>query len=128
MQRSMARRAYAATLALWLAGCFVSVQSVDEGYDPQLAHETLLSALDAWKDGNVKALVTLESPIRFLDDDLLAGFQLEDYEIELTSGSPRPFQNIPVTLTLRKANQSIQRAATYQISLEPDRAVLRSDP
>ncbi len=127
MQRSMARRAYAATLALWLTGCFVSVQS-DEGYDPQLAHETLLSALDAWKDGNVKVLVTLESPIRFLDDDLLAGFQLEDYEIELTSGSPRPFQNIPVTLTLRKANQSIQRAATYQISLEPDRAVLRSDP
>lgn len=116
------------SLLLCLAGCALSFAPIDEHYDSDLALETLNSALEAWKEGNVKVLISLDSPIRFTDDDLFAGFRLVDYEM-IPPTVIRPFQNVPVTLTLVKGNGSpVERAAVYQISLEPDRAVLRSDP
>lgn len=118
-----------ALLSSCFAGCSVSFTATDSDYDPDLALETLSSALDAWKTGNMKVLVSLESPIRFLDDDLLAGFHLVDYQIDQAKQPIRPFQGVPVTLTLKKGNgATVTRPALYQISLEPSRAVLRSDP
>ena len=110
-------------------GCSVSLSSRTDDYDSDLALDTLSAALEAWKDGNVKVLVSLDSPIRFLDDDQLAGFRLVDYELVSPAQSVRPFKDVPVSLTLAKGNGApITRAAVYQVSLEPDRAVLRSDP
>lgn len=118
-----------ALLVSAFAGCFVSFTATDNDYDPDLALETLSSALDAWKSGNMNVLVSLESPIRFLDDDLLAGSHLVDYEIDQSNQPIRPFQGVPVTLTVKMGNgATVTRPAMYQISLEPSRAVLRSDP
>lgn len=122
-------RRFAWLIVCCALGCSVSVTSTDDEYDSELALETLNSALDAWKEGNVKLLVTLDSPIRFVDDDLLAGFRLEDYEIQPPASAVQPFQNVFVTLTLKQGSgEIVDRAAQYQISLEPNRAVLRSDP
>lgn len=126
----MSIRRFAIVLIPFLAGgCTVSVLRDDGEYDSQTAQETLIEALDAWKDGDLKLLVKLDSPIRFVDDDLYAGFQLVDYELTQPDRPVRKFQSVPVTLTLRKGRgEPITRPAEYQISLDPDRAVLRSDP
>jgi hypothetical protein len=111
------------------SGCSGSVTKVDEEYDAELARETLIAALDAWKAGNLQALVTLPSPIRFADDDLIAGFRLVDYQLDQPSAKTRPFRGVTVTLTLCQDNgQSVIRMVQYQIALLPRRAVLRSDP
>ena len=122
------RNVIAGILLLSLAGCRMSV-ATEGDYDPDTAYETLITALDAWKDGNVRVLVTLESPIRFADEDLAAGLQLVDYEFTQPSPSFGPFRSVPVSLTLKtKSGAAITRPAQYQIALEPERAVLRSDP
>jgi hypothetical protein len=117
------------TLLFCSAGCSFTVVSEAEHYDRAAAEETLSSALDAWRDGNVKVLIELTPPIRFVDDDILAGFHLVDYEYRQRDLPVRPFQGVPVTLTLKQGNgASITREAWYQVSLDPARAVLRSDP
>jgi len=119
---------YSALLFL-AAGCSVAVVPDDAEFDPDLARETLHSALDAWKDGKAKMLIRLSPPIRFVDDDLSAGYRLVDYEFDPSDQAIRPFQNISVALTLRQGNgPEVTRTAMYQVSLEPALAVLRSDP
>lgn len=55
--------------------------------------------------------------------------RLRRLEIQTPARPVKPFQNISVNLTLQQGSMpSISRAAQYQISLEPGRAVLRSDP
>ena len=116
-------------LVVLAAGCSFAVVAPDPEYDSETARETLSSALDAWRDGNARLLIRLSPPIRFVDDDFTAGYQLLEYEFAQPGQAVRPFQSVPVTLTLRKGKGAeITRAAQYQISLEPSRAVLRSDP
>lgn len=97
-------------------------------YDPEQARTALIAALDAWKKGEAKSLSKRNPPIRFVDDDLLAGLRLSDYEIEEPDLPLKPHQDVSVILSLRDARgQSVRREARYQVGIEPTLSVLRSD-
>jgi hypothetical protein len=89
----------------------------------------LTTALDAWKAGTPGALLDLQPPIRFVDDDLAAGRKLLTYELDGPDDKVRPFENVYVTLTVQAADgKKIERQVGYQVSTEPTPAVLRSEP
>ena len=97
-------------------------------FDPEKASTALVTALDAWKKGEAKALARRSPPIRFQDDDLLAGFRLTDYEIEEPDSPIKLHQDVAVILMLRDARgKSVRREARYQVGTEPKLTVLRSD-
>lgn len=108
-------------------GCIPNA-AAPASFDAQLARETLRTALEAWKQKQTRSLTTRQPPIRFVDDDLVAGCTLTDYELgepDLTIGA---FQSIPVTLVLRdRRGMTTRRAASYQVTLNPSLAVLRSN-
>ena len=108
-------------------GCGTSFSlSADE--DSRRARKTLIEALDAWKSGQVRSLAKKMPPIRFVDDDQLAGLELLDYALDDDGIRVLPFQNIKVCMTVRdRRGQSAIRIAFYQVVLEPRLAVLRSD-
>lgn len=112
--------------ALGLFGCGTH-KTTDAG---QSAHAkyVLVSALDAWKSGTQKSLSTRTPPIRFVDDDLSAGFSLVDYYFEDESATITPFQNVQISLFLKDSQgRTAERLATYQVGVEPTLTVLRSD-
>jgi hypothetical protein len=124
-------RTYRMLLALLFvtAGCSGGGQpAVEPRYDTEQARTALITALDAWKKGEAKSLTKRNPPIRFVDDDLLAGLRLSDYEIEEPDLPLKPHQNVSVILSLRDARgKSVRREASYQVGTEPTLAVLRSD-
>lgn len=96
--------------------------------DPQLARETLITALEAWKSGKLDTLKKQEKPIRFLDDDQRAGWKLVSFE----PPDPRlvilPHQDVQVAIVLEKnRDKPYEKTVTYQIGVHPERTVLRSD-
>lgn len=110
-----------ATLA-W--GCAGSPPSSE--YNSQVAHETLVAALDAWKQGRANQLAKRQPPIRLADDDLRSGCRLLDYTVSRSDFGA--FENVSVTLKLLAANgKPSERIATYQVALSPSFAVMRSD-
>jgi hypothetical protein len=97
-------------------------------YDSELARSTLVSALDAWKRGEARKLAKGTPAIRLVDDDLIAGLRLADYEIEEPDDPIERHQDVAVILSLRdRAGKVIRREARYQIATDPGLAVLRSD-
>jgi hypothetical protein len=112
-----------------VAGCLgKSGPASDGSYDSEQASSALVAALDAWKKGDVKSLTKRNPPIRFVDDDLLAGLRLSDYEIEEPDAPFRPHQDVAVILSLRNAEcKAVRREARYQIGTSATLAVLRSD-
>jgi hypothetical protein len=63
-----------------VTGCSEKSRPAPDGsYDSERASTALVAALDAWKKSDVKSLTKRNPPIRFVDDDLLAGFRLSDY-------------------------------------------------
>jgi hypothetical protein len=63
-----------------------------------------------------------------VDDDLSAGCRLSAYRFTDPTAAIRAFVGVPVTLTLLDpSGQSIERAASYQVTLEPTPSVLRGD-
>lgn len=97
-------------------------------YDPQQARETLTTALDAWKAGQAGQLPKRTPAIRFVDDDLVAGCRLLDYELLAPEQPARPFESVRVQLRLRdRRGREWVQAVGYQIMLQPVRAVVRGD-
>lgn len=94
------------------------------------ARETLVVALDAWKQGKAPSLARRDPPIRFVDDDCVAGWQLSDFEIpDDKAGRNTKVTSLRANLTLdRNGSPTVRRAAMYQISFEPRLTVLRADP
>ena len=87
-----------------------------------------MTALDAWKKGEARALGKRNPPIRFNDDDFLAGLRLSDYEIEEPDREIQSHKDVEVILSLRDARgMVIRREARYQVATRPGLAVLRSD-
>jgi hypothetical protein len=108
-------------------GC--SRVSTSDDFDSQAARETLVEALDAWKEGRAAELTQTLQPIRFVDDDLRKGARLISYECPATDDSIRPFQDVSVTLVLESRNgKTTQKQVAYQVSLTQGRTVLRSAP
>lgn len=117
--------------ALLAAGCSPVAAPIadDKSYDTERARQTLITALNAWEQEKASGLSRQKPPIRFVDDDLAAGCQLSDYEFMPDSEPIRAFQNTPVMLTVRnRRGVTVRKAANYQVTLEPELAVLRSDP
>jgi hypothetical protein len=125
-------RAYRRIPALLIvaAGCSGGAgPAVESRYDSEQAKAALVTALDAWKKGEARSLSRRNPPIRFVDDDLAAGLQLSDYEIEEPDAPVSLHKNIPVILSLRDARgRAVRRETQYQVATEPGLAVLRSDP
>lgn len=111
-----------------LLGCGRVTNMVSD--DKLKEYETLLStSLDAWKAGKAKQLDKGDNPIRFVDDDAVAGLKLTDYQIKTAVRKNLPFQTFQVQLDLRDLkNRDLSRPAVYQVTLAPRPAVLRSDP
>lgn len=115
---------------LAIAGCSGDGRPVfnDPNYDSERARETLVAVLDAWQGGRAGELRRRKPSIRFADDDHRSGMRLVSYEIVAPTVAIQPFQGVDVRLTLRdRSGKTSQRTATYQVVLEPGRAVLRSD-
>lgn len=113
-------------LALLASGC--STASQWPSYNSQKAEETLIQALEAWKQGRVATLAKRVPPLRFDDEDCRNGLRLTDYRLEPRELALRPFDDVQVVLFLRdrRGNQA-EKQVSYQIALEPALAVLRSD-
>jgi len=111
-------------------GVSVSVTTEpDASYDSTKAKETLLGALDAWKQGKAATLARQKPPIRFSDDDLLSGYKLVDYKLARPDEPIQRARSIAVVLQLaRGKGPAIERQALYQVSLAPQLAVMRADP
>jgi hypothetical protein len=125
-RRSMAW-AFSALLA---TGCSSATEpSATVRYDPERARGALIAALDAWKRGEAKGLARRDPPIRFADDDLVAGWALVDYELEEPDAPILLHKNVPVILSLRdRRGKTARRETHYQVATEPGLAVLRSEP
>jgi hypothetical protein len=115
-------------LALFV-GCAKSpATTVDDTFDSKQACSALAKALDAWRAGKADSLTRGKPPIRFVDDDWTTGHQLLRYEFKEHEEEIQPYRNVAVTLSLRdKRGKTIERAATYQVVLDPHIAVLRGD-
>ena len=111
------------------AGCREGVEPTGSTrYDPAQARTALIAALDAWRKSEAQTLPRRTPPIRFVDDDLVAGFRLADYEVEEPDASLAPHTDVNVILSLRDARgQTVRREARYQVTTEPMLAVLRND-
>ncbi len=115
-------------LAIFLAVVGCSTKSPKQAEDSARAKYVLITALDAWRAGKTKSLATRNPPIRFADDDQIAGTELIDYEFEDEAAPIQPFQNVTVILSLKdKQGQTTQKNAKYQVGVDPRLTVLRSD-
>jgi hypothetical protein len=116
-------------LLIVIAGCARAPElPVELRYDSDQARTALVTALDAWKKGEARALARRNPPIRFDDDDLVAGLRLSDYEIEEPDRDLKMHKDVEVILSLRDAHgKVIRREARYQVATKPGLAVLRSD-
>lgn len=112
-----------------IAGCARAPESAAKlRYNPDQAQAALVTAFDAWKKGEARSLAQRNPPIRFNDDDFLAGLRLSDYEIEEPDREIEMHKDVEVILSLRDARgMVIRREAHYQVATRPGLAVLRSD-
>lgn len=118
---------------LTLAGCAGrdAAQTLAPGaaFDAPRARLALTTALDAWKRGKARELSRATPPVRFSDDDLAAGWRLDDYELVEPDAEIAPNRDVAVILSLRDARgRTARRETTYQVATSPGLAVLRSDP
>jgi hypothetical protein len=91
------------------------------------ARRALLTALDAWQTGQTASLATHTPPIRFQDDDFVAGWQLIDYQLVDRMQAIEKFRDVKVQLNLRDVRGKIVRKdVSYQIGIDPT-TVQRSD-
>jgi hypothetical protein len=113
-------------VVLGCSGC--SQPAAEAPYDSDGARTALIAALDAWKKGEAKSLAKRNPPIRFVDDDLISGHKLSEYEIDEPDLPLKLHQDVPVILEMRDAQgKRVRREARYQVSTEPALSVLRSD-
>ena len=100
-----------------ILGC--STQSPNQTEDSARAKYILITALDAWRAGKTKSLTIRNPPIRFADDDQIAGMELVDYELEDESA--------PILSLKDKHGETIQKDVKYQVGVAHSLTVLRSD-
>ena len=88
-------------------------------------HRQLLEAtLKAWQSGSLGQLAARLPPVRFTDEDQMAGLRL----ISFTILEPLQAPMLEVELQLRtRQGQSLTRRARYHITLEPRCSVLRAE-
>src|SRR5215470_3125862 len=127
MLRRMLLIALASSFGCCWLGCTRSAPPAG-AYDRSAARETLVAALDAWQRGQGGQLAQRQPPIRFADDDFRSGSRLVAYELAEADGLFGPHQDVPVKLTLLdRRGRTVTKSVSYQITLSPGLAVLRTD-
>lgn len=114
-----------AGLALTLPGC--AGRPKNAPVDPDLARETLRSALESWKRGDkIDALAQSSPAITIQDLDWMSGHKLLSYEIIGPGEEMDAHLFAKVKLTLRDPQgQSTTKEVTYIVSTAPARTVFR---
>lgn len=120
---------FALGIVVLFAGCGRDHPAPQSATDPSEARQTLVAALDSWKQGRKHAeMPTADPPIRVADEDWLAGAKLQDYALEgdgEVSGSSVLWR---VKLTLKTPQgRTIAKPADYRINSAPDATVIRQD-
>ena len=78
--------------------------------------------------GQVDSLTKRQPPIRFEDDDLRSGLTLVAYELSPRDGPIRAYDDVSVKVSLRdRQGATFEKTVVYQVTLEPNLAVLRGD-
>jgi hypothetical protein len=97
--------------------------------DPDLAHEALRTALDAWKSGEKPAdLGKRTPPIQVLDLDWQGGLALVGYMAEPEGKLVGHDLNYPVVLELKNSKgRTIKKTAVYTVTTRPEILVLRQE-
>ncbi len=105
----------------WLVGTKLSEEEVEQ------SQRLLISVLDAWKTGQAHTLASQTPPIRFQDDDYMAGWRLADYQLVNPKQQIQSFRDVPVQVNLiDRQGKPLQKTVTYQVGLDP-LTVQRSD-
>jgi hypothetical protein len=96
---------------------------------PEKSRQVIVTALDAWKNGQTRDdLKNLSPPVYFQDDDLYRGRKLVDYQLE---GEPRVLGtglSYVVRLTLQNGTaQPATRKVAFRVVTEPNIAITRED-
>lgn len=97
-------------------------------YDSKQAEETVVVALEAWKQGRLGVLAKRNPPLRFDDEDCRNGLVLTDYRLQPRESIFQAFQDAEVVLILRnRQGKTLEKPVAYQVTLSPRPAVIRSD-
>jgi hypothetical protein len=95
--------------------------------NPEIARETLTSALESWKDGESIEALQEDSPAIVVQDfDWSAGMKLLDYEV-LDDGKPESanlIARVKLSLEDREGAKS-EKTATYVVGTAPVLTVFR---
>lgn len=106
-------------------GC--SGEASNDAVRPDLAKETLNTALSAWKDGQkVEALQTRSPSIVVQDMDWSAGKQLREFSLQGDGKAVGANLSIEVELTLQDANGKTSKSKVwYLVGTDPALTVFR---
>lgn len=116
------------TATICLAGCDRIQPKPELPYDSGRAKEVLIDALETWKAGKAQTLRSRKPPVRLVDDDQLEGAKLMEYHLADPEQPIQSYENVPVVLKLRRDGGQVQeRPTVYQVTLEPEIAVLRAE-
>ena len=115
----------AAILAIGIVGC--SGGSAIDSVRPDLARETLIKALSAWKDGSkVDALQSQAPSVVVQDMDWSAGKQLKEFSLQGDGKAVGANLSIEVELTLQDAVGKISKSKVwYLVGTDPALTVFR---
>jgi hypothetical protein len=96
---------------------------------PEKSRQVIVSALDAWKNGQTREdLKKLSPPVYFQDDDLYRGRKLIDYKLE---GAPKQLGtglSYVVSLTIQNGSTPpATRKVAFRVVTEPNIAITRED-
>ena len=113
------------TLACAIAGCFG--QSAPDSVRPDLAKDTLVKALSAWKDGSKIDSLQAQSPaIVVQDKDWSAGSQLTEFTLQGEGKAVGANLSIEVELTLvDSAGKTSKPKVWYLVGTDPALTVFR---
>ncbi len=127
--RSVSRRTvstfWCLTLGIFMAGC--TGESTPDSVRPDLAKETLVKALTAWKDGGQIESLQAQSPaITVQDMDWSAGKELKDFALQGDGKAVGANLSIEVELTLVDSSGKASKPKVwYLVGTDPALTVFR---
>lgn len=128
-KRQLSRRSisqlFIMILAFIVSGCFG--QSAPDTVRPDLAKDTLIKALTAWKDGSkIDALQTQSPAIVVQDMDWSAGAQLKEFSLQGDGKAVGANLSIEVELTLvDPSGKTSKPKVWYLVGTDPALTVFR---
>jgi hypothetical protein len=116
-------------LAGTLAGTLGCAASAPAPPDTEIAHETLRTALDAWKSGETPEALRDRKPTIFVaDHEWTGGVRLLDYQVDAKDVTFGPSLRCQVQLSIQdKRGKTRRKKAVYSVSTHQILSVVRED-